>query len=248
MSLGVWYEAQVVDIQDLSPEVKEFTFRLAGDAPFDYEPGMFVTFDLPIHEKRLHRMRSYSIASYPLTEDRLLKFCIGNLHGGLASTFWFSKEIEIGSVLKLRGPQGHFLVPKTSLPDATLVLICTGTGIAPFKAIMEKYELYPHLNQWGKINLIFGTRFQNNILYKDFFDMLAAKYDWFDYDITLSKDSNWPGNKGYVHRIYEKHYVKIELQNYFFMICGSNLMLEEAHKNLINKGINITNLKSESYN
>ena len=55
----------VKEIIDETSNTKRFFIEATELAVFDFIPGQFVTLDLPIHEKKNKRMRSYSIASAP---------------------------------------------------------------------------------------------------------------------------------------------------------------------------------------
>src|SRR5690349_19005829 len=110
------------------PELEEFTFK----------PGQFVTLDLPIHEKKNKRWRSYSIASWP-NGTNTFELVIVKLEGGLGTAYLFDEIVE-GSELMLRGPQGVFTLPE--ILDRDLFLICTGTGIAPFRSMAHFVKLH----------------------------------------------------------------------------------------------------------
>ncbi|NND31310.1 MAG: oxidoreductase, partial [Saprospiraceae bacterium] len=85
-----WYDSQVVNIVDLSPNTKSFWLQIDDIDSLDYTPGQFITLDLPIGEKRINRWRSYSIANLP-KQDGLIELCIVHFDGGLASEYLFDK-------------------------------------------------------------------------------------------------------------------------------------------------------------
>lgn len=68
---------------------------------FDFKPGQFVTLDLPIHEKKNKRWRSYSIASAP-DETNIFELVIVLVEDGLGTPYIWS-NIKIGDELILRG-------------------------------------------------------------------------------------------------------------------------------------------------
>jgi ferredoxin-NADP reductase len=119
---------------------------------FPFKPGQFVTLDLPIHEQRNKRWRSYSIASMP-DESNVIELVIVYVENGLASKYIFD-EIKEGSELTLRGPQGVFVLPEQLNKD--IYLICTGTGIAPFRSMLQYINQHslPH----KRLYLLYGTR------------------------------------------------------------------------------------------
>ena len=60
-----WQIGKVIDIQQEAPATRRFFIELPSTQNFEFEAGQFVTLDLPIHEQKNKRWRSYSIASAP---------------------------------------------------------------------------------------------------------------------------------------------------------------------------------------
>lgn len=221
-----WYAAQISKITPLSPAVRAFHLEMPDISGFDFKAGQFITFDLPIGEKRLQRWRSYSLASAP---GNPLELCIVHLDNGAGSGYFFN-EASLGSELKFKGPDGGFCLPETI--DKDLVLICTGTGVAPFRSMLLdlKNSGRPHRN----IHLIFGTREEKDILYREEFEELARTMPGFRYDVALSRQPDWIGWKGYVHQIYLAEY-QTPRPDVAFYICGWSNMIDEAVANLMIK-------------
>lgn len=243
-----WYNSSVIRIEDESPTTKRFWLEIEGVDSFDFKAGQFVTMDLPIGERRRQRWRSYSIANAP-DGSNVLEFCIVRLEGGAATDYFFEK-VEIGTSIKFKGPDGNFVLPDTI--DKDLVFVCTGTGVAPFRSMIQ--DLKNRKVSHGNIHLIFGTRFQNGILYKDEFEQLVKELPGFRYSVTLSKEENFHLNgqqfdlkKGYVHQVYLENYPE-KNPNLSFYLCGWTKMVDEAVANLILKiGFDRTQVKYELY-
>ncbi|MGN6616233.1 MAG: ferredoxin--NADP reductase, partial [Ilyomonas sp.] len=136
--LEPWRTGKVIKIEDASPTTRRFWIQIPELQTFDFKPGQFVTLDLPIHEKRNKRWRSYSIASWP-DGTNVIELVIVLLEGGAGSTYLFN-EVTEGSELLLRGPQGVFTLPDNI--DRDLFLICTGTGVAPFRSMIHYMQLH----------------------------------------------------------------------------------------------------------
>jgi len=147
-----WRTGTVIRIENETANTRRFWIRVDELDAFDFEPGQFVTLDLPIHEKPNKRWRSYSIASWP-DGTNVFELVIVLLDGG-AGTTWLFQNVEVGSTLTLRGPQGVFTLPDPI--DRDLFLICTGTGIAPFRSM--SHHLINHQIPYQNIYLIFGCR------------------------------------------------------------------------------------------
>lgn len=235
-----WYDAEVLEIREEATQTKSFKMKLAGEPAFSFRAGQFVTFDLPLGEKRLDRWRSYSIASAP-TEDGELELCISRLKGGKGSGYFFD-EVQVGSTLKCKGPEGVFLLPETS--DQHIVMICTGTGVAPFRAMLK--DALTKGDQ-RTFHLIFGCRQKEDILYhQEFREMVTSFPDKFTYDVCLSREETGEHHHGYVHQVYEKAYQ--ERQDVTFMLCGWTNMVDEAKTRLTGQmGVSPARVISEVY-
>jgi len=227
-----WYEGKVIKIEDQSPTTKRFWIEV--EEPIEFKAGQFVTMDLPIHEKRTKRWRSYSIANAP-ERTNILEFCIVYLEAGLASEYFF-KEVKIGTPITFKGPAGVFVLPEKVEKD--LILICTGTGVAPFRSMI--LDLYQKKKSHKNIHLIFGTRYSEGILYEDEFVKLEKEKPDFKYSIALSRANVLPINngieyqKGYIHQIYLSQYSEVR-EDVDFFICGWKNMVDEAVENLRDK-------------
>jgi CDP-4-dehydro-6-deoxyglucose reductase len=237
-----WYDSQVVDIVDQSASTKSFWLRIDDMSAFDFTPGQFITLDLPLGEKRRDRWRSYSIANVPTKEEGLIELCIVKLAGGSATSYLFS-QLQKGDKLRFKGPDGNFVLP--DLVDKELVMVCTGTGIAPFRSMLIDLRRKGSFGQ--RIHLIYGTRFQADMLYRLELEALAAEEPNFLFTTVLSRDTDWKGAKGYVHQIYLENYSTAN-QNRLFMLCGWSMMIDEAVTNLIVKlGYEKSQIKYELY-
>ena len=237
MALQPWRTGKVINIIQETYNTRRFFIEIPELEKFDFEPGQFITFDLPIHEKPNKRVRSYSIASWP-DGSNVIELVIVLLEGGLGTTYLFNK-VGVGSELILRGPQGVFAL-KEDMLKKDVIMICTGTGIAPFRSMVHhiKNHNIPH----NKIYLLYGTRTQKDLLYYDEFKNFELEN--FQYIPTLSREQ-WEGRSGYVHPIYEE--LCANKQPVAFLLCGWKNMLDEAKQRIIAMGYDRKSIHQESY-
>jgi len=248
MALQPWHTGTVIRIEDETYNTRRFFIQVNGLESFDFKAGQFVTLDLPIHEKVNKRWRSYSIASWP-DGSNVFELLIVLLEGGAGSTYLFN-EIKIGSELTFRGPQGSFILPQTI--DKDLFFICTGTGIAPFRSMLNYIQLHnvPHQNLY----LIFGCRTKKDLLYFEEMKTLQNNLENFYYLPALSRE-NWDGHTGYVHNLYEEICKKnneacenIEnMKPVSFYLCGWKFMIDDAKKNITTLGYDRKEIHLELY-
>lgn len=222
-----WYDSKLVRIEEAAPGVRRFWLELPAGEAISFRAGQFVTMDLPIHEKRLKRWRSYSIASAP-SDGRLLEFCIVRLTGGLASTYFF-EEVQEGDTIRFKGPDGNFVLP-ASLEDREMVWIATGTGVAPFRSML--LDLVDRGESFPNIHLMFGTRYREGILYREEFEALARQLPSFRYSVALSRDEAVGMVQGYVHQLYMEAYREPRPDVHFYL-CGWSNMIDEAVAKLV---------------
>ena len=248
MAVEPWRIGTVIRIEDETYNTKRYFIRVNELERFDFKAGQFVTLDLPIHEQKNKRWRSYSIASWP-NGTNVFELLIVLLEGGAGTTYIFN-EIKVGSEFILRGPQGVFTLPENIEKD--LFFICTGTGIAPFRSMLNYVQLHslPHQNLY----LIYGCRSQKDLLYFDEMNELKNKLDQFYFLPTLSRE-NWAGHTGYVHSIYEdickKNNESCESPELVkpagFYLCGWKFMIDDARKKIVELGYDKKNIHLELY-
>jgi len=238
MALQPWRKGVIKQIIPETPDTNRYIIEIPELEVFDFLPGQFVTLDLPIHEKSNKRWRSYSIASHPDGTNCIELLIVLNPNG--LGTPYIFKEWKIGSEVVLRGPQGVFTLPQTL--DKKLFLICTGTGIAPFRSMIKYIEHsgIPH----QEIVLIYGCRKKENLLYYEEFTNLSKNRKGFSYLPTLSRE-DWEGHTGYVHAIYESLCAdKILAQ---FYLCGWKEMIDEAKQRILSMGYDKKDIILEIY-
>jgi CDP-4-dehydro-6-deoxyglucose reductase len=159
---------------------------------------------------------------------------------GGAGTHYLFNEVTVGSELTFRGPQGVFILPKEM--DRDIFFICTGTGLAPFRSMIN----YIHLHQvpFKRINLIFGCRYRADLLYYDELKEFEKKLPGFHYLPTLSREE-WDAHHGYVHAIYQQ--LCESRQPALFYLCGWKNMIDDAKKNILEMGYDKRSIHLELY-
>jgi len=254
--LQPWRTGKVIRILDETATTRRFWIEVPEVENFDFKPGQFVTLDLPIHEKPNKRWRSYSIASWP-DGSNVFELVIVLLEGGLGTAYLFN-EVTVGSELTLRGPQGVFVLPETI--DRDLFFICTGTGIAPFRAMA--HHILNHNITHENIYLVFGCRLFGDCLYGSEMKALQQELPGFTYIPTFSRE-NLPGEhrSGYVHAVYEeiisreKKAVIVStaddeppsLKPAYFYLCGWKNMIDEAKQRILSLGYDKKAIHLELY-
>jgi benzoyl-CoA 2,3-dioxygenase component A len=209
-----------------------------GSMPFPVLEGQSIGIIPPGFDQhgRAHHPRQYSVASprngerpgynnLSLTIKRVLENHQGQPVRGVASNFMCDRKI--GDKVQVTGPFGSsFLMPNH--PRSSLVMICTGTGSAPMRAMTEWRRRMRQSGKFegGKLMLFFGARTQQELPY--FGPLQSLPKDFIDIELAFSRT---PGQvKRYVQDAMRDRSADLALllrdPNAFFFVCGLKAMEE----------------------
>ena len=201
----------------LSPQTKHLEFHVAGVEQFRFAPGQFISIKQPKPDGKVHT-RAYSIASPPRT-DATFDLCLNRVENGFLSN-WLC-DLKIGTNVQFHGPHGLFVMRE---PRTDAVFIATGTGIAPIRSVVQWLFAEPERNQHHEYWLVFGTRYEDSLYYREEFEGIQTQNPNFHYVPTLSRcGDRWQGCRGYV----QDHVRQIVAgrENMRAYICGLRQMV-----------------------
>ncbi|MFC5863686.1 ferredoxin--NADP reductase [Acidicapsa dinghuensis] len=180
-----------------SAQCYHLEFQVDELPSFDFAPGQFVS-TVAVDERGKTQTRAYSIAS--ASSSNQFDLCVNRVEGGFFSNHLC--DMEPGATVQVHGPHGNFTL-RQPLTDS--IFIATGTGIAPMRSFTQ--WLFPEQGEHagedrseGKHTwLVYGTRHESELYYRDYFDRIAAEHENFHYVTTLSRaGEEWTGHRGYV--------------------------------------------------
>ncbi|MGK4003492.1 FAD-dependent oxidoreductase [Sorangium sp. So ce1036] len=184
------FEARLVAARPLSPSVRELSFERADAKAFSFEPGQWVNLVLPLPGGEVKR--AYSIASPPDGSPRF-DLAVTRVEGGVGSEYLH--QLQRGEALRAIGPHGLFT--RDPGDPAPALLVATGTGITPLRSMLLA-ALRAGLSA-PPLWILFGARFEADIIYRDELEALARGSGRLRYEITLSRGGpSWSGRRGYV--------------------------------------------------
>lgn len=211
-------------------------FNFQPDQKIDFYAGQYVS--IRIKEKV---NRSYSISSMP--GQSLLELLVDISPGGEGSQFL--SNLEINQEALMMGPFGFFTLEKENLSanDTPLILIATGTGIAPFKSMI--LDQLVNKKSKRKIELLFGLRYEKEAYLFDEFTKLASTNNNFEFIPVISKPENtWKGQCGHCQDSLMQKPVNHEAR---IFICGRTAVCESISNDLINYGYKKDQILYEKY-
>ena len=146
--------------------------------------------------------RPYSIASSP-NADRV-ELCIRRVPGGRL-TSKLATHLSEEDELPARGPYGDLTLEAPS--DRDLVFLCTGTGVAPIKSMIE-FTFEEGRDEGRDVWLFQGTGWRDDLAYRETLESLDDDRGNFHYVPTLSRErtlTDWGGETAYVQRALLKY-------------------------------------------
>lgn len=146
----------VTAVQHFSPRL--FSFRTTRSPSLRFENGQFLMIGLEIAGRRI--VRAYSIASANY-EEELEFYSIIVPHGPLTSRL---QCIEPGAPIQVSTKPTGTLVLRDLRPGKRLFLLATGTGVAPFAALVRDPEIY---ERFAQVILVRGGRTHQDLAYGD---------------------------------------------------------------------------------
>ncbi|MBI1791275.1 MAG: FAD-dependent oxidoreductase [Acidobacteria bacterium] len=227
--------ARLLEWRELAPETRHFVFEALDVESLAFVPGQFVSFTAPITGKLI--TRAYSLAAPP--QGRKLELCLNRVQEGRFSPYLF--DLQPGAEVDMTGPYGTF-VPRQPVSDS--VLVATGTGIAPFRAILPDLLARDSRPQ---VTLIFGVRYERGLLYRAEFEEFARAHANFRFRPTLSRpEPSWQGRTGHVQpHLLETIGRRRDMDVY---ICGLKEMVDDMRAQLKAAGLERRRIIYEKYN
>lgn len=226
--------ATVKKLELLNDEIMHVA--LECHAPIEYKPGQFINL---FRDQALGR--SYSIASVPQQDDHI-HLHVRRLPEGRVSG-WIHAELRPGQTVEIRGPGGDcFYVP--GRPEQPMILIGTGSGLAPLYGIIRDALGQGHS---GPIRLFHGSRDKRGLyLIEELLD-LVKEYSNFDYVPCLSGPEVPPGfAAGRAHEVALREVPN--LKNWRMFLCGHPEMVKLAKKKAFLAGAAMKDIYADAFN
>ncbi len=209
-----------------------------GSMPFPVLEGQSIGILPPGTDEtgKPHHARQYSIASprngerpgynnVSLTIKRVLQDHQGNPVRGVGSNYMC--DLQVGDKVQVIGPFGtSFLMPNH--PRSNIVMICTGTGSAPMRAMTEWRRRLRQSGKFegGKLMLFFGARTKEELPY--FGPLQTLPKDFIDINFAFSRTPEQP--RRYVQDVMRERAADLGAllkdPNTYFYVCGLKSMEE----------------------
>lgn len=220
---------RVSALERASADVMVVTLQLPANDTFKYHAGQYVEFLL-----RDGSRRSYSMASAPhLQADKpMMELHIRHMPGGKFTDHVFGgmKEKEI---LRIEGPYGSFFLREDS--DKPIVLLASGTGFAPIKAILQHMQ---HQGITRPVALYWGGRRPADLYQSAWLEAQCAAMPHLRYVPVVSNaqpEDQWTGRTGFVHQAVLQD--TPDLSGHQVYACGAPVVVASAQRDYLAAGL-----------
>jgi len=217
--------SRVISIAKPAPDVALLRLQLPANQNFQFHAGQYVEFIL-----RDGARRSYSMANAPSSTPGSIELHVRHMPGGKFTDHVFGAMKE-KDILRMEGPFGSFFLREDS--DKPIVLLASGTGFAPIKAIIERLQ---HLGLSRPITLYWGCRSRADLYLHDWALQAAASMPQLRYVPVLSEpkpEDGWSGRTGFVHQAVLADLP--DLSGHQVYACGAPIMVESAQADFVAK-------------
>jgi CDP-4-dehydro-6-deoxyglucose reductase len=217
--------ARVMSIERPSGDVAVLKLQLPANDTLQYRAGQYVEFIL-----RDGARRSYSMANAPHTlgDKPAIELHVRHMPGGRFTDHVFGamKEKEI---LRMEGPFGSFFLREDG--DKPMVLLASGTGFAPIKAIVEQMEFKAITRP---ATLYWGGRRPGDLYLHDWVVEATKRLPNLRYVPVVSDATpadGWAGRTGFVHRAVMEDFP--DLSDHQVYACGAPIVVDSAHRDFV---------------
>lgn len=215
---------RVIEATELTDAIWRLVLGSVDGSAIRYREGQFISLGLPDGVRR-----SYSMAS-PCRGDGHLEFNIRLVPDGRFST-WLRSANRIGAVLAASGPFGDCVWQHLPAPRAPVLMLATGTGIAPLKAMLERALAD---GETAPITLYWGGEQERDLYLGAHFHALARQHARFRYVPTLdAAPAAWQGRRGWVQLAAAQDHP--DLRDATVYACGAPRMVDDARALLVGR-------------
>jgi len=236
--MSAFYREKVLAVRHWTDTL--FSFRATRNTGFRFQNGQFAMIGLEVDGRPL--MRAYSMASAN-HEEELEFFSIKVADGPLTSKL---QKIREGDEILVGRKATGTLITDNLIPGERLLLLSTGTGLAPFASLIKDPEVY---DRFERIVLVHGCRQVSELAYGEevvtklrddelFGPLLADKLVYYP---TVTREPF--RNRGRITDLISSSQLfndigerPLDLETDRIMMCGSPAMLEELRQMFDGRG------------
>jgi CDP-4-dehydro-6-deoxyglucose reductase len=215
---------RVISLSQAAPDVMCVRLQLPATQNFQYHAGQYLEFIL-----RDGSRRAYSMGNAPHTvgDPPSVELHIRHMPGGKFTDHVFG-ALKERDILRAEGPFGSFFLRDG---DEPMVMLASGTGFAPIKALIEQLEQQGNSRP---VTLYWGGRRPQDLYLHDWVIEATARLPWLRYVPVISDaqaEDGWTGRSGFVHLAVIEDLPDLSQQSVY--ACGAPIVIDSAQRDFV---------------
>lgn len=214
--------SRIAKLEKLSDDVMLIALQLPANERLQYRAGQYIEFLLKDGKRR-----SYSMANAPHLDEQITLH-VRHMPGGVFTDQVFS-SLKERDILRFEGPHGSFFLREDS--EKPIILMASGTGFAPIKALMEHLI---DLKSNRVVSLYWGGRRPQDLYMHALCMEWAGTLSKFEYIPVISDalaEDNWTGRNGFVHQAVIADHA--DLSSYQVYACGAPIVVDSGKRDFV---------------
>ncbi|MBV2143589.1 hybrid-cluster NAD(P)-dependent oxidoreductase [Falsochrobactrum sp. TDYN1] len=241
--LAFWTDAEELECVSYLPEapnVMTFCFQSPSGALFSFDPGQFLTLELPVPGGSIYR--TYTVSSSPSRPTSLTVTV--KAQPDSIGTRWMFDHLRPGMRLRAIGPGGNFSI--ASHPADKYLFISAGSGITPIMSMTT------YLYDSGRdMDVVFVNcaRRPSEIIFRERLEHMASRVNGIDLKWVIEESdpyNPWTGYKGFFNQLMLGLMAQDYLEREVFC-CGPEPFMQAVREALIGLGYDMERYHQESF-
>ncbi|MFV0382539.1 2Fe-2S iron-sulfur cluster-binding protein [Paracoccus sp. (in: a-proteobacteria)] len=238
-----WDDSEMLECAHVLPETADtwtFSFRSPSGRWFDYQPGQFITLDLPVPGGNVQR--TYTLSSSP---SRPLSISVtAKAQTGSVATRWMMDNLRPGMRIRAFGPAGVFSLMRH--PARKYLFISAGSGITPMMSMATWLA-----DRAGGHDIVFvhAARRPSDVIFHDRLKHMASRSSELQLHLTVEENDefrSWAGYRGRLSQIMLGLMAPDYLEREAFC-CGPEPFMQAVRDMLISLGFGMEHYHQESF-
>ncbi|MHB2265861.1 FAD-binding oxidoreductase [Aliihoeflea sp. PC F10.4] len=227
-------------VVDEAPDVKSFAFRSDSQTWFRYQPGQFITLELPAEPEPL--MRTYTLSSSP---SRPFSIAVTvKAQADSIGTRWMFDNLKPGDHVRAFGPSGDFSLHNH--PAAKYLFLSAGSGITPMMSMLLWLNDFAPQTDVAFINC---SRRYEDLIFRRELELVGNYMHGLSLDFLLEERARREGGFGHVGRI-DGTRLKLLAPDFAereIFCCGPDPFMRAVRQILEAEGFDMAHYHQESF-
>jgi ferredoxin-NADP reductase len=231
---------ECIGVVEEAPDVRTFAFRSDNQTWFRYQPGQFVTLELPVDPEPV--MRTYTLSSSP---SRPFSIAVTvKAQPGSIGTRWMFEHLKPGSLVKAYGPAGDFTLHK--YPAAKYLFVSAGSGITPMMSMLRWLN---DCAPWTDVAFVNCARRPEEIIFRKELELLGSRMPGLSLGFLIEERSSresWFGHMGRIDAV-RLPLLAPDFREREVFCCGPEPFMAAVRAMLENSGFAMDQYHQESF-